>query len=297
MLAWHGLGVARADAGGVGVLMQTAKRVVRALLPQPIYRLYRQRRVAWGVAHYARREVVHSYGSTTLTIELADALAEGWYDHDWPPLPELERLREHGLVPGARVFDIGAHQGVVALMLADAVGPSGHVLAVEAEPHNARMAERNRVRNEVANVEVLHAAGAASRGSLMFAEGLNGRVDEHAGRLGKVEVPAVTVDDLAKRYGSPAVVLVDVEGFEGHVLTGAQATIVGRRTTFLVEVHVGHGLDRPPEEIVAAFGSGYAFLVAPAWGESDRFEELELAADTLAERFFLLAAPAPASPS
>ena len=59
-------------------------------------------------------------------------MGAGWYDHDWPELPEIALLKQHGLRPGARVFDIGAHQGVVALMLSKTVGPEGFVLAVEA---------------------------------------------------------------------------------------------------------------------------------------------------------------------
>ena len=176
-------------------------------------------------------------------------------------------------------------------MLADAVGPAGRVLAVEAEPHNARVAERNRALNDARNLEVIHAAGAAAPGSVLFAESLNGHVETGGGRWGKVEVPAVTVDELATRHGSPDIVLVDVEGFEGEVLAGAARTIAERRTTFLVEVHVGHGLDRPAEEILAFFGSSYRLLVAPAWGETDRFAAYEAAAETLADRFFLIAAP------
>jgi FkbM family methyltransferase len=271
--------------------VQLAKRLARAVLPARLYRIYRQRVVAHRVARYPTRQVTHTYGRTAFTVELADGLAEGWYDHDWPTLPELERLRDHGLAPGARVFDIGAHQGVVALMLADAVGPDGHVLAVEAEPHNARVAERNRALNDARNLEVLHAAGAAASGSVLFAEGLNGHVENVGSRWGKVEVPAVTVDELVTRFGSPDIVLIDVEGFEGEVLAGAEQSIKNKRTTFLVEVHVNHGLDRPPVEILAFFDSSYRLLVAPAEGETDRFEAFQDGDAVLEDRFFLIAVP------
>jgi FkbM family methyltransferase len=273
-------------------LVRVGKRTARTLLPASLYRLYRQRAVARRVARYKTRWVTHTYGSTTLRVELADGLAEGWYDHDWPALPELERLRMHGLVPGARVFDIGAHQGVVALMLADVVGPAGHVLAVEAEPHNARVAERNRALNDARNVDVLHAAGAAAPGTVLFAEGLNGHVEDEGRSWGKVEVPAVTVDELAARVGPPDIVLVDVEGFEAEVLAGSSRTIEKHRPTFLVEVHVNHGLERPPEEIVAFFGSYRRLLVAPAEGATDRFVAYETGAELLRDRFFLIAVPA-----
>src|ERR1044072_9784111 len=103
------------------MLMHAAKAVARFVLPSRLYRLYRQHKIAALIARYPTRRVTHTYGGVRLTIELPDGLAEGWYDRDWPRLPELERLRAHGLAAGASVFDVGAHQGVVALLLARAV--------------------------------------------------------------------------------------------------------------------------------------------------------------------------------
>lgn len=280
-------GASPAESG----VIPNARALARGLLPAPLYRIYRQRRIAASVASYSPRQVRHTYGGVALAVELTDDLAEGWYDHDWPALPEIERLRRYGLLPGARVFDIGAHQGIVALMLADAVGASGRIIAVEAEPHNARAAERNRVLNGADNVEVIHAAGAASVGSVLFAEGLNGRVQDGGSRWGKVEVPTVTVDHLARIYGTPALVMIDVEGFEGQVLEGASHTIAAGRSTFLVEMHVGHGLNRPVSQVIASFGSGYELLVAPTDRQTDEFEAYAEGTPAVDDRFFLIAAP------
>jgi tRNA A58 N-methylase Trm61 len=46
-------------------------------------------------------------------------------------------LREHGLRPGALVFDRGAHPAVVAMMLGRMVEPGGRVVAVEASTRKA----------------------------------------------------------------------------------------------------------------------------------------------------------------
>jgi precorrin-6B methylase 2 len=86
-------------------------------------------------------------------------MAQGWYDHDWVDMMiEIEELKKRKLKPGAKVFDIGAHQGVVALLLSRAIGPDGLVVAVEADPWNARAAEINRKLNKAANIRVLNAA-------------------------------------------------------------------------------------------------------------------------------------------
>ena len=274
-------------------MSSTAKRIVRRALPRAAYGVYRKRRVAYLVDRYQPRQVSHVYGGTPLRLELADSLADGWYDRDWQPLPELEILKRNGLQQGSVVFDVGAHQGIVALMLADVVGSDGRIIAVEAEPHNARAAERNRKLNGAENLTVLHAAGAARTGSLRFSEGLNGRVARHGGRFGTVEVPAVAIDDLAQRYGRPDCIVIDVEGFEASVLAGARETIRRGRTLFLVEVHVGHGLDRAPQRIASCFGPGYRLLAAPEPSDGRPFRDYREDSEINLDRFFLVAVPEP----
>ncbi|MHB8533696.1 MAG: FkbM family methyltransferase, partial [Solirubrobacteraceae bacterium] len=266
--------------------------LARRALPHSLYRLYRRRKVASIIAGYEPREVEHTYGAHRLRIRLADPLAEGWYDRDWQEPRAFAFLRERGVLKaGARVFDLGAHQAVIALMLSREVGAEGHVVAVEAEPHNARVALANRELNAAGNLVVLHAAGAARAGVVSFAEGLNGQIDTHAG-AGNVEVPAVTVDALAREYGPPQLVMGDVEGYEGHVLDGACSLLATQRSAFLVEIH----------EELAGFGGSAAELLA-------RFEEYErwVAVEDDEElvpldgapppgRFFLVAIPAGLSP-
>ena len=194
------------------------------------------------------------------------------------------------------MFDIGAHQGVIALMLAREVGPGGEVVAVEAEPHNARVALANRDLNEAANLVVLHAAGAARPGSLTVGEGLNGQVDEQTSS-GNVEVPAVTVDELAREHGPPQLVMIDVEGYEAHVLEGARAVLEGAAGAFLVEVH----------EELADFGGSASEVLAlfepfERWVAVEDDDELEPFSGTPPPgRFFLVALPPalsePASPA
>ena len=50
--------------------------------------------------------------------------------------PELSFLAQHRLRPGATVFDCGAHQCVIAMVMAKFVGATGKVIAVEASPLN-----------------------------------------------------------------------------------------------------------------------------------------------------------------
>lgn len=218
------------------------RTAVIAMIPPPLKRRIHRLRVARSVIAYTPRTVTHTFGGTDLTVSLQDPLGEGWYDHDWGPQAEIDRLRQSRLRPGARIFDVGAHQGVVALMLSRIVGDDGEVIAVEAERHNVEVAHTNMRLNGAVNVRVVHAAGADKVGRLFFSESLNGSVTP-GGRSGKVEVDAVTIDGLAERFGRPDVVFVDVEGYEAHVLLGAQATLAARHADFFVEVHDASALD------------------------------------------------------
>jgi len=264
-----------------------AKATARRLLPHSLYRRYRRRKVASLIAGYPARQVSHDYGGHRLVVELADPLAEGWYDHDWEEPTAIGFLRARGVLrDGATVFDLGAHQAVIALMLAQDVGPEGTVVAVEAEPHNARVAERNRELNGATNLTVVHAAGAATPGVISFAEGLNGQIDENTAS-GNVEVAAVTVDQLVERFGAPALVMIDVEGYEANVLRGAGSVLGDGATSFLVEIHeeiVDYGSSAA--EVLALF-DGYERWVAVE--DDDPLEPLEGAHP--GGRFFLVALP------
>ena len=218
-------------------MLKIIKKLSFQVLPPSVAGNLRTWRVHQLVRSYQTRIIERTYGSGTLRVLLADPLGEGWYDHDWTDLPEITALRKTRLLPGARVFDIGAHQGIVALMLAREVGASGLVVAVEPNPHNASVAEENRKLNGVAQVDIVQAAVSDQQGSVVFNAGLNGQLDDGSGAGGQLSVESVTIDSLADRFGLPDVVFMDVEGAEYDVLLGAQETIRRCRPKLLIELH------------------------------------------------------------
>jgi FkbM family methyltransferase len=217
--------------------MPSARSLLRGIVPAGVWERLRTAKVRRAVARYSPRWVRHRYGAHELDVLLADPMGELWYDHDWDEPPEFEVLRSSALRPGATVFDCGAHHGVVAAMLAREVD-DGVVVAVEAAPHNAGVARQILDRNGLDRVEVVEAAVADRPGQLRFSGQLNGSVDHSA----STRVDAVTIDELARRFGTPDVVFIDVEGFELHVLDGASETL-RHRPDLAIEVHVGCGLE------------------------------------------------------
>jgi FkbM family methyltransferase len=264
------------------------KALARRVLPGWMWRRLRAWRTRRMLAAFSPYTVEHDYGGVRLQVHVADPLGQGWYDHDWTPLPELALLGKGALRPGARVFDLGAHQGIVAMLLARLVGPTGLVVAVEALPHNARLCALNAERNGLPQVRVESVAVSDRPGTVELALELNAHVKSAATTNLTARVPAVTVDELAERHGRPDVLLIDVEGHECHALRGAAATLQ-HRPDCCVEVHVGCGLE------LAGGSVDELFVHLPpvdyelfAWTDREQTPvPVAAARDCPAERFFL----------
>jgi FkbM family methyltransferase len=218
------------------------RQVARRILPPRMRSQIRDLRIEWLKRTYRARECSHVYAGIPLRLRLVDAVAESWYDHDWPELAEFPLAHRSRLRPGGRVFDHGAHQAMVAMILGSAVGPSGQVIAVEGSPHNARAAADNVRLNRMEWVRVVNAAVADRPGTVRFGRGFNSSVDESPGELGHDRVPATTVDALAAEFGMPDLVFLDVEGYEAKALRGA-ANVLRSAADWMIEVHAGFGLE------------------------------------------------------
>ncbi len=232
---------------------------------------------------FTPRLVTHQYGGIPLTLKICDPMAKTWYDQDWEELPEITFLKRTKLRYGARVFELGAHQGQVALMLAKIVGPDGLVIAAEASPYNCKIAADNLVLNQVSNITLLNTAVAEKDGKISFNGGFNGRVGD--GR----EVECLSIDTLTAIYGCPDVIFLDVEGYELKSLSGAEQTLKLQADWF-VEVHTGCGLELfggTAEDIVDLFKlHGYSLFVQTDEHYKHQFCPL---AQIPARRFFLIA--------
>jgi FkbM family methyltransferase len=246
---------------------------------------------------YKRRVVAHTYGGFPLEVEIRSPYGE-LYDQDWPVLEEIALLQRHRLGEGARVLNLGANHGVIAMMLAKIVGPEGQVVAVEADDWLAEGARHNARLNGLDQLLCLHAAVSSSDGEVRF--GMYGEVDEGSGRFGRRRVPAVSIDSLGDRYGKPDVVFMDVEGYELEALNGAERTL-GRRPDWFVEVHE-FGLARYGASVDAVLdefrGRGYeCHVAADGLGTLEsgefvsltRFAPLDQTTELPPGRFFLVA--------
>lgn len=162
---------------------------------------------------------------------------------------ELQLAISQLLETGQVAFDVGANLGYMTLLMAEAVGPSGSVIAFEPLPHNVRRIQTNLALNPpVGPVSLLPVAVGAQSGRARFlvhpspAMGkLQGSSGRAAGYEGELEVEMVALDDFVRERGnrSPDLIKIDVEGGEAQVLAGAQGLLKSSRPTVLLEIHGG----------------------------------------------------------
>ena len=180
-------------------------------------------------------------GAAHLAIDRADAsvsiqIAAGEYE------PHVATTLRERLRPGATFVDAGANVGYHTVLAAVAVGAEGRVIAVEANPENARLLRRSVEVNGFTNVDVLPLALGASWGSVEFGGhiGSNGGFVD-AGAAGRAEgratlVPTIPLDALG--LDRVDLVKIDVEGAEALVLDGALGTLERCRPTIVMEFSV-----------------------------------------------------------
>ena len=269
--------------------MNNLKSTLKRMIPTSIAHGARRLLLRRHLASFPHRVVEHTYIGFPLKISIQDATADQWYDKLYvnDSIPEVEYLRKGRLKPGATLFDLGAHQGVVAMVLARMVGDSGLVVAVEGTKHNVDVALENCRLNGITNLIVKHAVAAEKPGIKMsFSDSLNGAVGDD---FMSTEVTSISVDSLAAEHGCPQVVFIDVEGYECQVLDGAQKTL-SQDVDFFVEVHAGLGLERhgSVEKVLSYFPlSKYELF----WSDQEdiKFHALTELVAPSQKRFFLIA--------
>lgn len=137
--------------------------------------------------------------------------------------PTLIPILEICLTEGDLFVDVGANIGVYSTWAAKLVGPSGVVLAVEPVPRTRAWLEQICADNGLDQVEVVSTAVGDEEGWtwMKTTEGAAG-LSNIGGLPGSdLKVPITTLDSLiANRV--PALIKIDVEGYELSVMNGAR---------------------------------------------------------------------------
>ena len=160
-----------------------------------------------------------------------------WYDL------ETQLILRDLIKPGATVVDVGANRGMFALAASRLVGEAGKVVCFEPNPNCLSLLNREIEANGIRNIfvypcglgdcdiELSLTVPFSDSGSGTLGEGLFGQ--EIAAY--RVKVP-VRVGDQMLACERPALIKIDVEGFEEKVLTGLSETLRKYRPVVLTEV-------------------------------------------------------------
>lgn len=160
-------------------------------------------------------------------------------------MAEIHAIAQAILPPDGVAMDIGANIGLSAVVLATLL-PRGRVIAAEPAPRTAQALRETLALNGMeGRVAVEQVAVSAAPGKTAFSADAThsagskivdeGTMDRAA--LAPVIVPVTTLDGLVARHGLARLdlVKVDVEGYEGDVLEGAQGAIARFRPAFILE--------------------------------------------------------------
>lgn len=171
---------------------------------------------------------------------------ETGYWESWITAFLLEQVRG-----GMRCVDVGAHAGYYTALFAEAVGPSGKVLAVEPQAHQAALLRRSIRGNRWSGVTIRECAVGEKAGEIdIYWSYQNPAASTIAAIAPPVDrqtrrVPVVTLDDLTADWDLDRVdvVKIDAEGAE-HAIWRGMKRLRATKTAFLLEVRTSR-LENP----------------------------------------------------
>ncbi len=137
-------------------------------------------------------------------------------------------------------WDIGANIGFWTVSLSSMMENGSSILAIEPDIRNISYLKKNASEHN-ADIRVLN-IGVSSRegvavlntdetGALNSIEAVN-----EATFTGQENITVETIDSIAKQFGVPDFIKLDVEGHEYEVIRGGMSTLQARKTIWLIEV-------------------------------------------------------------
>ncbi len=188
--------------------------------------------------------------------------------------PEVVHLIGRVVKPGDIVVDGGANVGFFTCLLAELVGKSGLVYAVEPAPANIRKLEHNLANNKFSNVRVvkspLYSSHAEVTLHLAQHSGMNSlEASEHT--IGRMKTVATTIDAMLDGQ-VPKLIKLDIEGAEREALVGANRAMYRDKCPYVITEMNEGALNRFNSSVAAlremmTDGFGYEMFLLQTGGQ------------------------------
>lgn len=197
--------------------------------------------------------------------------------------PAFMKILRRELEKGMTAIDIGANIGYVTLIMAELVGPSGQVYAIEPHPRNYSILVKNIEANgyagfvspyqmgisNVSEVSTIHISDASNLHSMSATKHSKASID----------IQLSTLDDFMKDNSYPNFIKMDIEGHEVEALEGMYNTLRNAEppVRILMEVHPmyyseTHSLEHPLRRLIN-IGFNAKYVVSAGIPRPDFFAE------------------------
>lgn len=181
----------------------------------------------------------------------------------------------HQLVKsGSIVIDVGANIGEVTMNLAQLVGPSGFVHSFEPDIDTFGKLSRNLSLNKFTNIRI-SPLGLGDRDEQLVLEAQvssnrgGSRIHRHHSQGQRIQVTTLDSYVAAQTVGPVSLIKIDVEGFELHVLRGAEQTLRQCKPVLFIELdddNLRDQGDSASELVQFLEGQGYQTIEDAATG-------------------------------
>jgi len=156
----------------------------------------------------------------------------------------FDYLKRH-VQPGMVIFDVGAHVGLFTLLLARWAGPTGRIFAFEPAAVTRLALMDHLALNDLADRVCVCPLAISDREGKAFlyaiANSPENTLSAMHGRLPRAQGAPITVTTIdafcETRFLAPALIKMDIEGYEIHALRGARRTLSRQRPIIVVELH------------------------------------------------------------
>ncbi len=144
--------------------------------------------------------------------------------------------------PGMTVLDIGANIGETSMAFSKLTGSAGKVFSFEPDPETFKRLSDHLALNKCSNVTPVNKGLGKEEGEMLLEEGENNsggnRIAPGQQHNKGKKITLTTLDKFSSLQPFKQInfIKIDVEGYEHHVLLGAEETIGKHKPTFFIEL-------------------------------------------------------------